>query len=364
MKNIINIILSLLLLVSCTEKADYNVCVTGTVKGGVEDGDSIYLMQPDDNNVFRIKGRTVVLGGSFVLTGKVSLPSICDVVTTTDDGRVGRKMKFIAEGGDVTMSILPDYYRVSGSPLNDALQQYRDSMEIASKLYNRYYSKKTETPTLSQKGVEEADNVMAIASYQYRKVLYNAIEKNNDNILAAHLIKENVDIIEPSRGLSFIKKLSPEYKDNVVAYINKMYEAQEKSAVGARFMDFSMRDINGSVYTLSDYAGKGKTVLLSVSTSSDKNNAETQQRLCELCKQQGEALEVVNISVERDYDAWRSSVGDAATSIIQLSDLKGWNSAFLSLYGVDRLPYYILLDGEGVILYRGTSYRGITRYLK
>ena len=355
MKKILFFVLLLLSFVACDNGAGYNVCVKGSVEGGINDGDSIYLMQLNEQNIAEVKGRTAVRGGSFELVGNIAMPAVCNVVTFTPEGRLRRRMDFIAEGGEVAIKVLPDYYRVGGTPLNDALQACRDSMEIATRIYKRYYNKKAETPTLSSMGVKEADDVMSIASYQYRTKLYRAIERNIGNILAAYFIKNNIDIIEPTRALKFIKEMPAEYKDNVIVYLNKLYTAQEKYSEGSSYADFAMRDINGKKQVMSDYAGKGKPVLINVWLSGDKNSIEAQNSLFSLRGEYGKKLEMWGVSIDQNYNVWHSSVTQKNMCGIQVSDLKGWNSGFLSLYGVDKVPYFILIDGDGKISYRGTS---------
>lgn len=353
MRNILLLFLFAIVFASCNKD---NIRVAGVVEGGcLSDGDSVYLMQPDGNNVAKIKGRAVVRDGHFKITGNTSLPALCNVVVFTPAGTLARKVDFIAEGGEVSVRLLPEYYRVAGTPLNDVLQSYRDSMEVASRIYKRYYSKKAETPTLSEMGVKEADDVMAIASFQYRTVLYRAIESNIGNILAPYFIKNNIDIIEPSRGLQFIDKLPAEYKDGVIAYINGLFSAQAKHAPGHRYGDFTMRDIDGCVHTLSSYAGKGKPVVISVWVSGDKKSMASQKALSALGEQYGNEVQFFGISIDKNSKVWRSSVLENSMCGMQLCDLKGWNSAFLSLYGIDKIPYFILLDGDGNISYRGIS---------
>ena len=359
MKNFISLIFcSFLLLASCGKSVNHNVCVQGTIEGGINDGENIYLMLPDENSVARVVASTTVVDGRFVLAGNINLPAVCNVVTATPDGNVARKINFIAEGGDVAIKVLPEYYRVSGTPLNDALQACRDTMEIAMQVYARYYSKKAETPTLSQLGVKEANDVMAVTSYRYREVLYRAIASNIDNILAAHLIKEYMDIIEPSRGLQFIKGLSKEYVDNVLLYINSIYSAQVASAVGTPYINITMPDTNGVQQSLSSFVGKGKPVVLNVWVSSSKSAMEAQAALSNML----DDVEVVSVSIDGDYNMWRSAT--AGLKGAHLNDLKGWGSPILSRYGIDKVPYYILVDADGRISYRGTSFNDVCERVK
>ena len=63
MKNIFFLFMFAIIFASCNND---NIRVAGVVENGcLSDGDSVYLMQPDGNNVAKIKGRAVVRNGHF-----------------------------------------------------------------------------------------------------------------------------------------------------------------------------------------------------------------------------------------------------------------------------------------------------------
>lgn len=360
-KTALYIILSILLL-SCTD--NFNVRVTGTVEGGIDNGDSIFLMSLDGQNRATVISKSIVHDSSFTLSGNMELPAVCNVVTFTPQGRLARKMDFIAEGGDVQLKVLPDYYRIGGTALNDAMQMVRDSLEIATRIYKRYRHKIAVSPNLSPMGRKEADDAMAIASYQYRKALYNAIEKNIGNILAPYFIKNNIDVIEPSKGLQFIKQLPSDCKDNVISYINKLYTAQQLCAVGNPFVDFKMRDAAGTVHTLSAYAGKGVPVLIYLWTAGNATSLDEARAVCTLQQECGSQAQFIGISIDRSHKMWRSAIEKEGLCGIQLTDLKGWDNQFMQLYGIDKIPYFVLIAGDGIIHYRGISFADASSQLK
>lgn len=341
-----------------------NVRVEGTIEGGIENGDSIFLMSVDGQNRATIISKSIVSDNSFTLSGNMELPAVCNIVTFTQQGRVERKMDFIAEGGSVQMRVLPQYYRVSGTPLNDAMQSVRDSLEIATRVYKRYQNKIAVSPNLSPMGRKEADDVRAIASYQYKKALYNAIEKNIDNILAPYFIKNNIDVIEPTKGLQYIKQLPVNYKDNVISYINKLYTAQQQCTEGNSFVDFKMRDSKGREHSLSAYAGKGVPVLINLWTSGSAKSIDEARAVGILQQECGTQAQFIGISIDKSYNVWRATIEKEELCGLQLTDLKGWDNEFMQLYGIDKVPYFVLIDGEGVIRYRGISFADVSRLLK
>ena len=209
MKNtLFTILLAVALFCSCNSN---NVRVDGTIHSGISNGDSIFLIANTPSGDREIVDRAIVSSGEFNLQARVELPAICSVVTFTPAASTKTKHDFIAEGSPVAMQISSDRVVVTGSPLNDELQNFNDSLLLVKKVYSRYYEKRKDSVALSQMGKKEAEDIMAITAQYSKNVLYNVIERNNDNLLAVYLIKNYYSIIEPADGLRFINALSPVY---------------------------------------------------------------------------------------------------------------------------------------------------------
>lgn len=59
---------------------------------------------------------------------------------------------------------------------------------------------------------------------------------------------------------------------------------------------------------------------------------------------------VVGVSFDSKADSWRQSVKDLGLAWPQMSDLKGWQCAAGSIYGVNSIPSNVLLDPQGKII--------------
>ena len=60
--------------------------------------------------------------------------------------------------------------------------------------------------------------------------------------------------------------------------------------------------------------------------------------------------------MNKEKPEWLKANLDDKLSRQQISDLKDWNSAAVSLYGVDGIPYNVLVDPQGKII--ATALRG------
>ena len=74
------------------------------------------------------------------------------------------------------------------------------------------------------------------------------------------------------------------------------------------------------------------------------------KRLQEKYKDQG--LQIVGVSVDSDREKWQGTLDKHQPAGIQISELKGWESVSRVDYGVQAIPFTVLIDASGKILAR------------
>ena len=170
-----------------------------------------------------------------------------------------------------------------------------------------------------------------------------------------------VQVIENSeKGLGLLKQLKkdfPETKpgqgaDELIAQVEKMVDMKKIQAslqVGAKFPDFSEKDIAGKPLSIANH--KGKVVLVDFwATWCGPCVAELPNVLKTYDKFHAKGFEIIGISLDKDQDALTSFVKKRNMKWTQYFDGKGWENKLAAKYGIQSIPATFLLDKEGKIL--------------
>ena len=128
-----------------------------------------------------------------------------------------------------------------------------------------------------------------------------------------------------------------------------------KPVVGSQAPDFSMADASGKQIALSSF--KGKYVLIDFWASwCGPCRGENPNVVANYNKFKNKNFTVLGVSLDEDKTKWLEAIKKDKLSWAHVSDLKGWNSASVPLFGFDGIPYNVLIDPTGKII--ATELRG------
>jgi len=143
-------------------------------------------------------------------------------------------------------------------------------------------------------------------------------------------------------------------KVDTVQKLQKSIEEKEATAVGKQFSDVKGFNLAGKEVKLSDYAGKGKVVLVDFWASWCGPCRQAMPDLVATYqKYKNKGLEIVGISLDNNKDAWAKATDNLKITWPQFSNLKGWDEDCAATYGVNGIPHTILIDKDGKITARG-----------
>ncbi|MFN0082131.1 MAG: redoxin domain-containing protein [Ferruginibacter sp.] len=150
---------------------------------------------------------------------------------------------------------------------------------------------------------------------------------------------------------------------NIIAQYNELMLKKDapipspagKPGVGSMAPDFSMADTTGKQIALSSF--KGKYVLIDFWASwCAPCRGENPNVVANYNKFKNKNFTVLGVSLDEDKTKWQQAIQKDNLTWTHVSDLKGWGSASVPLYGFDGIPYNVLIDPQGKII--ATELRG------
>ena len=201
-----------------------------------------------------------------------------------------------------------------------------------------------------------------------RKVL----AKNASNVeVAPKVVGTIYAYLDEAELDALLAPLSDEVKaTETVAYILGNLETKKATAVGKKFVDFTVDHVAGvdkdgnPIYekkSLSDFVGKGKVMLVDFwSPWCPPCRAEIPNIKAVWEQFQGDDFDVLSVAVweeSRKMD-WHNTIDTAAFYGMKWLQLNNGHQEPAALYGIDGIPHMVLFDKDGTILKRGDDLRG------
>lgn len=119
--------------------------------------------------------------------------------------------------------------------------------------------------------------------------------------------------------------------------------------------DITMNDVNDKPFSLSQL--KGKYVLIDFWASWCGPCRDENPNIVAAYNQfKDKNFTILGVSLDKNKASWLEAIKEDNLAWQQISDLKYWSSAAVPLYGLDVIPYNVLIDPQGKII--ATNLRG------
>lgn len=324
----------------------------------------VYLGHEVNGSPVKVDSTTLV-NGEFVFKGAVKSPEFYSLTHKN----LKYPIQFILENSAITVTKTADSLamaEVKGSAAQDVYMGFYKVpwKEITAKA-GQIYGKIDKAEAAAKAAGVKVDSLTR-AGFDQEFVALDAQNKNAvKEYIGKHPSSAGAAAIIYDRFIAYpnfpvatelFAGLTKEAQQSTIgAAITKAIAIDAKTAKGKPAPAFSMADKDGKIVHLSDF--KGKYVLIDFWASwCGPCRKENPNVVAAYKKHHDKGFEIIGISLDSNKEAWLKAVDKDGLTWTHVSDLKGWQCATATTYGVKAVPASFLIDPNGKVV--GKDLRG------
>lgn len=352
-------VLGTALLVSCggeTSPVNTNFELKGTLSNAVG-GETIYLEELSPMGKIMLDSTSLDEKGNFAFTH--AAPSAGFYRIKMSEANFAMLVLDSTQKVTVKANLkdLGNTYSVEGSPDTKVFLDFNDlgkDIQMRSDSLQRAFQAAMGVINMDSSKVDSLNKVFEPVYMSmmedHQKQVSDIVAKNNSSLAALAGIQQ----LDPDKYLDLYKNVYAGISTKLPGnkYLSKLkqdIDSYSKIAGGSAAPDFTLNTPEGKPLALSSF--RGKIVLVDFWASWCGPCRKENPNVVKLYKKyHDKGFEILGVSLDDSKDKWVSAIKKDGLVWNHVSDLKGWQSEVCPLYGIDAIPFTILLDKDGKII--------------
>lgn len=349
---------SLSLFLSCTGNEPDRFHINGFIEGAT---DRILLVKEFDGEGYQLLDSVRVRNGEFSYSGKLQYPKLYRFYLANSE----EYFPVFVENQKIYINTTLRNFRkpnIRGSAshaLYENFVNHIDSINQAAMPLLKALKKKGLTDTEKEAIKRQLDS-LASQQIEYIKTF---VRHHRQSVVSLYILYKYLSNELPVdeyerlyRQMDTTLFISP-----YAAFIDQQIEIMKHTRVGQKAYDLILPDTTGTSIALQSI--HNPYILLHFWASWCDACRNEIPDVVALHQKHKDRLTIVGISLDTSYKRWKEAINQFRMNWIHLSDLKGWKNKGAAIFGVRAIPYYILLDKNHTILYKGSRLEDVKKLI-